>query len=88
MKPHKIRPATLKISQILSLTISKGAYGMIRDFRGRPIIKGRKNAIMANKIVVTVHPTATPSLFLHAAYTIHGDLGRVQNECTVSATSK
>ncbi len=33
MKPHKMRPARLKISQILSLTISKGVYGMIRDIR-------------------------------------------------------
>jgi len=85
MKPHKIRPATLKISQILSLTISKGEYGISG---ATTITKGGKNAIVANKIVATVHPTATPSLFLHAAYTIHGDLGGAQNECAVSATSK
>ena len=42
---------------------------------------------MANKIVAAVHSTATPSLFLHAAYTIHGDLSMMQNECTVPATS-
>jgi len=35
---------------------------------------------MANKIVASIDSTATPSLFLHAAYAIHRGLGIIQNE--------
>jgi arabinose-5-phosphate isomerase len=37
-----------------------------------------KSAIIAQKIVATLNSTGTPSLFLHAAEAVHGDLGMVQ----------
>ena len=44
--------------------------------KGRIVITGiGKSAIVANKIVATLNSTGTPSLFMHAADAIHGDLG-------------
>ena len=37
-----------------------------------------KSAIIAQKMVATFNSTGTPSMFLHAAEAIHGDLGMVQ----------
>jgi arabinose-5-phosphate isomerase len=46
---------------------------------GRVVISGiGKSAIIAQKIVATLNSTGTPSLFLHAADAIHGDLGMMQ----------
>ncbi|MFY7729356.1 MAG: KpsF/GutQ family sugar-phosphate isomerase, partial [Flavobacterium sp.] len=46
---------------------------------GRTVITGiGKSALIAAKIVATLNSTGTPSLFLHAAEAIHGDLGMVQ----------
>ncbi|PIE84599.1 MAG: D-arabinose 5-phosphate isomerase [Bacteroidia bacterium] len=46
---------------------------------GRAIITGiGKSAIIAQKIVATLNSTGTPSVFMHAADAIHGDLGIVQ----------
>jgi len=41
---------------------------------------------MANKIVAIFHSTAAPSLFLHAACAIHGDLGMIQNEAPATGS--
>ena len=57
--------------------------------RGRVVITGiGKSAIIANKIVATLNSTGTPSLFMHAADAIHGDLGMIQNEDIVICISK
>ena len=57
--------------------------------KGRVVITGiGKSAIIANKIVATLNSTGTPSLFMHAADAIHGDLGMVQNEDIVICISK
>lgn len=56
---------------------------------GRVVISGiGKSAIVAQKIVATLNSTGSPSLFLHAADAIHGDLGVVQPEDTVIIISK
>lgn len=56
---------------------------------GRLIITGiGKSAIIAQKIVATLNSTGTPSVFLHAADAIHGDLGIVQKEDIVMCISK
>lgn len=56
---------------------------------GRVVITGiGKSAIIANKIVATLNSTGTPSLFMHAADAIHGDLGMIQNEDIVICISK
>ena len=56
---------------------------------GRVVIAGiGKSAIVANKIVSTLNSTGTPSIFMHAADAIHGDLGVVQQEDIVICISK
>ncbi|HEX6334738.1 MAG TPA: KpsF/GutQ family sugar-phosphate isomerase [Flavisolibacter sp.] len=56
---------------------------------GRIVISGiGKSAIIAQKIVATLNSTGTPSIFLHAADAIHGDLGMVQHDDVVIIISK
>jgi len=53
----------------------------ISQTKGRLVITGiGKSAHIANKIVATLNSTGTPSLFLHAAEAVHGDLGMVTPE--------
>lgn len=55
------------------------AIEAIHQSKGRLVISGiGKSAIVAQKIVATLNSTGTPSLFLHAADAIHGDLGMMQ----------
>jgi arabinose-5-phosphate isomerase len=57
--------------------------------KGRVVVTGiGKSAIIANKIVATLNSTGTPSLFLHAADAIHGDLGMIREEDFVICISK
>ena len=61
----------------------------IHDGKGRLVISGiGKSAIVAQKIVATLNSTGTPSLFMHAADAIHGDLGVVQKDDIVLILSK
>lgn len=65
------------------------AIQAIHESRGRLVISGiGKSAIVAQKIVATLNSTGTPSLFMHAADAIHGDLGMVQDEDIVMIISK
>jgi arabinose-5-phosphate isomerase len=57
--------------------------------KGRIVVTGvGKSAIIANKIVSTLNSTGTPSIFMHAADAIHGDLGMIQKEDMVICISK
>ncbi len=57
--------------------------------KGRIVISGiGKSAIVAQKIVATLNSTGTPSLFMHAADAIHGDLGMIQQDDVVMLISK
>jgi arabinose-5-phosphate isomerase len=57
--------------------------------QGRAIFTGiGKSAIIAQKIVATLNSTGQPSLFMHAADAIHGDLGMIQPNDVVIAISK
>jgi len=47
-----------------------------------------KSAVIAQKIVATLNSTGTPSIFMHAADAIHGDLGIVQQDDVVMIISK
>lgn len=61
----------------------------IRNSKGRVVITGiGKSAAIAQKIVATLNSTGTPSLFMHAADAVHGDLGMIQNDDIVIAISK
>lgn len=65
------------------------AIQAIHASKGRLVISGiGKSAIVAQKIVATLNSTGTPSLFMHAADAIHGDLGMVQEEDVVLVISK
>lgn len=62
---------------------------LIHSSKGRVVISGiGKSAIVAQKIVATLNSTGTPSLFMHAADAIHGDLGMVQEDDIVIIISK
>lgn len=55
----------------------------------RVIVTGiGKSAIVAQKIVATFNSTGTPSIFMHAADAIHGDLGMIQKDDLVICISK
>jgi len=62
---------------------------LILNSEGRVIISGiGKSAIIAQKIVATFNSTGTPSIFMHAADAIHGDLGLIQKDDIVICISK
>lgn len=65
------------------------AVQTVQQTKGRLVISGiGKSAIIAQKIVATLNSTGTPSIFLHAADAIHGDLGMVQQDDVVMVISK
>ncbi len=65
------------------------AVSLIYQSKGRLVISGiGKSAIIAQKIVSSLNSTGTPSLFLHAADAIHGDIGMVRQEDVVMLISK
>ncbi|MCB0379792.1 MAG: KpsF/GutQ family sugar-phosphate isomerase [Flavobacteriales bacterium] len=62
---------------------------LILNSTGRVVITGiGKSAIVAQKIVATLNSTGTPSIFMHAADAIHGDLGNIQKDDVVICLSK
>ncbi|MBW1723047.1 MAG: KpsF/GutQ family sugar-phosphate isomerase [Deltaproteobacteria bacterium] len=64
------------------------AAAMILESKGRVILTGMgKSGLVARKISATLNSTGTPSLFLHPAEAIHGDLGMVTADDIVLAIS-
>jgi len=62
----------------------KNAVNLILKTKGRAIVSGMgKTGIIAQKFSATLASTGTPSLFLHTAEAIHGDLGKVTSEDVV-----
>lgn len=67
----------------------KKIIDLIINCKGRLVISGiGKSAIVAQKIVATLNSTGTPSLFMHAADAIHGDMGMIQQDDVVMIISK
>jgi arabinose-5-phosphate isomerase len=65
------------------------AIQCIHEIKGRVIISGiGKSAIIAQKIVATLNSTGTPSVFMHAADAIHGDLGMMRGDDVAIVISK
>lgn len=61
----------------------------IYEGKGRVVVTGiGKSALIAQKIVATLNSTGTPSIFMHAADAIHGDLGIIQNDDIIICLSK
>jgi len=65
----------------LKKRLNKGfvkAVELILKNKGRVVVSGMgKTGIIAQKLSATLASTGTPSLFLHTAEAIHGDLGKV-----------
>ncbi len=52
------------------------AVDLLHDCKGRVVVTGLgKSGLIGRKIAATLASTGTPSLFLHAADALHGDLG-------------
>jgi arabinose-5-phosphate isomerase len=94
-----IKQTALKTIELEAQSIAGLASFINEDFekavtaimasRGRVVISGiGKSAVIAQKIVATFNSTGTPSIFMHAADAIHGDLGMVQQEDIVVIISK
>jgi arabinose-5-phosphate isomerase len=76
------------LSQYINEDFEK-AVNAITNCKGRVVVSGiGKSAVIAQKIVATLNSTGTPSIFMHAADAIHGDLGIVQQDDVVMIISK
>ncbi|HVB36059.1 MAG TPA: KpsF/GutQ family sugar-phosphate isomerase [Candidatus Acidoferrales bacterium] len=65
------------------------AVEMIFECRGRVIVTGMgKSGLIGRKISATLASTGTPSVFLHAAEALHGDLGMLMREDVALAVSQ
>jgi arabinose-5-phosphate isomerase len=97
------KPSLQEIA-INTLTLEANSILELRDFindefekivhlllqtKGRLVISGiGKSAIIGQKIVATLNSTGTPSIFMHAADAIHGDLGMIREDDVVMIISK
>ena len=99
MNTDKIIPFALRTIELETNAISGLKLFINADFvkavtaiaasKGRLIVSGiGKSAIIAQKIVATLNSTGTPSVFMHAADAIHGDLGMIQTDDIVLVISK
>ena len=80
--------AILNLSNLVTDDFAE-AVNLIYNSKGRVIITGiGKSAIIASKIVATLNSTGTPSVFMHAADAIHGDLGLILKDDVVICISK
>ncbi|MCX5694000.1 MAG: KpsF/GutQ family sugar-phosphate isomerase [Candidatus Omnitrophica bacterium] len=70
--------------RLLKTRLGKGfikAVELILKCKGRVVVSGMgKTGIIAQKFSATLASTGTPSLFLHTAEAIHGDLGKVTGD--------
>ncbi len=77
-----------KLSNFIDETFVK-CVNLIKKSNGRVIITGiGKSAIIAEKITATLNSTGTPSVFMHAADAIHGDLGIIGTDDIIICLSK
>ena len=77
-----------ELSDLINEEFEK-AVTIINQCKGRLVVSGiGKSAIVAQKIVATLNSTGSPSIFLHAADALHGDIGMVQQHDVVMIISK
>lgn len=94
IKKNALKTIDLEADAIRSLSGSINddfvkAVNIIHGLKGRVVISGiGKSALIAQKIVATFNSTGTPSIFMHAADALHGDLGIVQDGDVVIILSK
>lgn len=98
-KVQEIKSIALKAIETESISIAQLSNFVDNQFvdivnlllkcKGRLIVAGiGKSANIAQKLVSTFNSTGQPSIFLHAADAIHGDLGNVQSDDVVLFISK
>lgn len=64
------------------------AVQLVMKSKGRVILTGMgKSGLVGRKISATLNSTGTPSLFMHPAEAIHGDLGMVTKDDIILAVS-
>lgn len=64
------------------------AVERILSCKGRVVVTGMgKSGLVGQKISATLASTGTPSLFMHAADAVHGDIGRIKRNDIVLALS-
>jgi arabinose-5-phosphate isomerase len=93
--PRRIAKRVLQIERdALSKLMNKidagfeRAVNAIYRIKGRVIVTGMgKPGFIAQKISATLSSTGTPSLYLHPAEALHGDLGRVTKDDLILALS-
>ncbi|MFT5169916.1 MAG: arabinose-5-phosphate isomerase, partial [Candidatus Omnitrophota bacterium] len=57
------------------------AVSLIAACKGRVVVTGMgKTGIIGRKIAATLSSTGTPSIFLHSAEAVHGDLGQITKD--------
>ena len=94
IKQVALRTIELEAKSVTGLTAFidddfEKAVKTIADNKGRLVVSGiGKSAAIAQKIVATLNSTGTPSIFMHAADAIHGDLGMVLKDDIVLIISK
>lgn len=99
MNKEKIIPVALRTIELESNAVSglkvfinadfEKAVELVAHTKGRLVVSGiGKSAVIAQKIVATLNSTGTPSIFMHAADAIHGDLGMIQPDDIVLIISK
>ena len=77
-----------ELSQRLGGPFLEASQAML-ECAGRIVVTGMgKAGLIGQKISATLASTGTPSLFLHPAEALHGDLGRVRPEDLILALSK
>lgn len=80
--------AVADLQQLITDDFEK-AVNVLQYCKGRIVVSGiGKSAIVAQKIVATLNSTGTPSIFMHAADALHGDLGIIQEGDIVIILSK
>ena len=64
------------------------SFALLQACRGHIVVTGMgKSGLVGQKISATLASTGSPSLFMHAAEAIHGDLGRITADDVVLALS-
>jgi len=64
------------------------AVELVHGCRGTVVVTGvGKSGLVGQKISATLASTGTPSIYLHAAEALHGDVGRVRRDDVVLAVS-
>lgn len=80
--------AIMKAAEFINEDFQK-AVEAIFNTKGRLVVTGiGKSAHIGQKIVATLNSTGTPSLFMHAAEAVHGDLGMLTADDVVLCISK